>query len=119
MQQSLQLGGLLAGGGCSWARGCICVNAPWRIARLITHLLNRASLPSPQGGADDVEALAAAVVDLVGQTACGQCLVWAKSDALVSLRSSQLCVCAGEQHLPCVSNSPRCHVWCCCAVDEL
>lgn len=37
-----------------------------------------------QGGEDDLEAIASAVVDLIGRTACGQCLVWAKSDALVS-----------------------------------
>lgn len=103
-------------GGCSWARMCICMNDPCRIAHLITRILNRTSLPSPQGGADDVEALASAVVDLIGQTACGQCLVWAKSDALVSLRSSQPRVFVEGHRLPC---SPCCDVRCWCAEGGL
>lgn len=35
------------------------------------------------GKGDAVEALAAAVLELVAATACRQCLVWAKLDALV------------------------------------
>lgn len=37
-----------------------------------------------QGGEADEKVLAAAVVDLIAHTDCRQCLVWAKSDGLVS-----------------------------------
>ncbi|PRW33921.1 glycerophosphodiester phosphodiesterase GDPD4 isoform X1 [Chlorella sorokiniana] len=47
------------------------------------HITLDARTHTSKGGEDDSKALAAQLVDLVAQTGCSQCLVWAKSDALV------------------------------------